>query len=298
MKQQEIIVDPFVGFLRSRKGLKVYLKPYYGNSGDGLISLGCRELLRQEGLVRTYNPRDANLILWPGGNPTMWKSNLTEWSDCWRKWPDKEFAVGPATFQGWELPWRDQLENCPVKLSGLFARDPVSHQNLLSLKIPDDVQIGLSHDPALHLRNSDWAAEVRAGCTSDYVLAAFRHDHERITPPRDLAMIKAPWPLSSFYVRRRARIDKQAIDCRNSRIMNEASGAAVLFDDVCLRSFDSFVEKVSQASVIHTDRLHTMILAAILEKEIVAYQTAYSKLEQVYEHSMRPWSKVRFSVCE
>ena len=298
MKENHSSVDPFVRFLRSRKGLKVYLKPYYGNSGDGLISLGCSNLLIQEGLVRTYNPCAADIILWPGGNPTMWKSNLTEWSDCWRKWPEKEFAVGPATFQGSELPWRDHLKNCPVKLSGLFARDPVSHQNLLSLNLPDDVEIGISHDPALHLRHSDWATEVRAGCTSEYVLAAFRYDHERIAPPRDLAMIKAPWPISSFYVRRRARMDKRAIDRRNSRIMDEASGASLLFDDVCLRSFDSFVEKVSQASVIHTDRLHTMILGAILEKEIVAYPTAYSKLEQVYEHSMRSWANVRFALCE
>jgi exopolysaccharide biosynthesis predicted pyruvyltransferase EpsI len=60
----------------------------------------------------------------------------------------------------------------------------------------------------------------------------------------------------------------------------------ILCEDVALRSFDSFVEKVSQASVVHTDRLHTMILGVLLGKEVIAYPTAYSKLEQVYDHSI------------
>jgi hypothetical protein len=37
-----------------------------------------------------------------------------------------------------------------------------------------------------------------------------------------------------------------------------------------------------------------MILALLLGKEVFAYPTAYSKLEGVYEHSVKSWAFVRF----
>ena len=68
----------------------------------------------------------------------------------------------------------------------------------------------------------------------------------------------------------------------------------VLECDAPLMSFERFVECVRSASQVHTDRLHCMILAVLLEKEVFAYPTAYAKLEAVYEHSIKPWAKVHF----
>jgi exopolysaccharide biosynthesis predicted pyruvyltransferase EpsI len=294
MTDPEISPDPFVSFLRSRKGSRVYLKPYRGNSGDDLISLGCSFLLEREGLNRTFHPHSADMILWPGGNPTMWKSNLEEWAYCWSKWPEKEFVVGPATFQGDDLPWRSLIENTRANLSALFARDPASYQNLKSLKLPNGARCGLSHDPALMLWDSHWAEEHRKGCSREHVLAAFRSDHEGIRVQGGSNRIMAPWPISSFFIRHRAKKARQAIDALTSMIEKHADGEPVFFEDVALRSFDSFVEKVSQASVVHTDRLHTMILGVLLGKKVVAYPTAYSKLEQVYEHSIKQRAIVQF----
>jgi hypothetical protein len=286
--------DPFVAFLRSRADATVYLKPYWGNSGDTLISLGCREVLAREGLKLSMNPERSDLILWPGGNPTMWKGNLDEWSRCWEKWPDKEFVVGPATFQGLELPWQSMLEQCGANIGGLFARDPVSHENLLKLKLPKRIRVGLSHDPAFMLKDSLWLKELLPSCSGEFALAAFRSDHEGIRPFKHRLLQRAPWPLSSLHRRIRHKKDRNRIEGLMNRVRALSGGMPILCEDVALRSFDSFVEKVSQASVVHTDRLHTMILGVLLGKEVIAYPTAYSKLEQVYDHSISTCQFVKF----
>jgi exopolysaccharide biosynthesis predicted pyruvyltransferase EpsI len=64
--------------------------------------------------------------------------------------------------------------------------------------------------------------------------------------------------------------------------------------DAPMMSFESFVESVRRASEVHTDRLHCMIMALLLGKQTFAYATAYSKLEGVYEHSIKSWADVTF----
>ena len=58
--------------------------------------------------------------------------------------------------------------------------------------------------------------------------------------------------------------------------------------------FEEFVSTIAGAAEVHTDRLHVMIMAALLGEKIFAYGTAYSKLEQVYHHSMQGWVEVTF----
>ena len=77
--------DEYVEFLRSKRGQTVYLKPYWGNSGDELIWRGSEILLNELGLVRTLNPQKPDIILWPGGNPSMWETALQGWQDCWKR---------------------------------------------------------------------------------------------------------------------------------------------------------------------------------------------------------------------
>jgi exopolysaccharide biosynthesis predicted pyruvyltransferase EpsI len=54
------------------------------------------------------------------------------------------------------------------------------------------------------------------------------------------------------------------------------------------------MEIVRSAAEVHTDRLHCMLLAAMLGKPTFAYPTAYTKLEAVYAHSVRQWAHVQF----
>src|SRR5882762_5634441 len=97
--------DPFVRFLQVRKDRVFYLRPYVGNSGDCLIVRGSTNLLLDLGIKLTVNPRIADVILWPGGNPTMWESNFEGWRETWAKYPGVEFVVAPATFQFGAFDW-------------------------------------------------------------------------------------------------------------------------------------------------------------------------------------------------
>jgi exopolysaccharide biosynthesis predicted pyruvyltransferase EpsI len=54
------------------------------------------------------------------------------------------------------------------------------------------------------------------------------------------------------------------------------------------------MEIVRSAAEVHTDRLHCMLLAAMLGKPTFAYPTAYGKLEAVYAHSVKHWAHVEF----
>ncbi len=58
--------------------------------------------------------------------------------------------------------------------------------------------------------------------------------------------------------------------------------------------FEEFVSIIAGAAEVHTDRLHVMIMDSLLGKKIFAYGTAYSKLEQIYHHSIQSWAEVTF----
>jgi exopolysaccharide biosynthesis predicted pyruvyltransferase EpsI len=291
------VADPFVEFLRSKRGQTIYLKPYGGNSGDALIWLGAELLLNELGLNRVLNPQKADVILWPGGNPTMWKANLDGWQDCWKRWPNAEFVVGPATFQGDD--WQNVMQTKNAKISALFARDPVSYENLRRLELPSSVQIGLGHDPAFHLKDSKWITELREACSSEYILASFRGDHESAMRTPKGSRLQKIWPISSIFVRYAHRRQKFLNQERlNTVRQNAHSSLPLLEQDAPLMSFHSFVECVSRAGQVHTDRLHCMILALLLGKKVFAYPTAYGKLEAVYEHSIKPWAAVTFVPAE
>ena len=285
--------DPFVQFLLGQQGKRIYLKPYWGNSGDGLIWLGNELILKALGLERVMDPRHADIILWPGGNPTMWPGNLQNWKDCWHQWPGAKFVIAPATFQG--NAWQTILHAGSQNVIGVFARDPKSLENLQRANLPAKIQIGLGHDPAFHLRGSEWISPHRKAATSEYILASFRDDHESSYLPTSPDGIATVWPFTSIAVRREWRRKSEFKQHRMRRIAEaNQNNQPILEVDAPLMSFEAFVECVRRASQIHTDRLHCMIMALLLEKPVFAYSTAYGKLEAVYDFSVKSWAKVTF----
>jgi exopolysaccharide biosynthesis predicted pyruvyltransferase EpsI len=287
--------DPFVQYLQTRKGSRLYLKPYVGNSGDHLIWLGNEILLKELGISQVVDPRQADIILWPGGNPAMWQGNLDGWLECWRLFPTAEFVIAPATFQGETLDWRTLLKTSKARIGGVFARDMKSYRNLQQLELPGKITIGLGHDPAFHLKESKWIARHREAATSEYVLASFRGDHESAFVPPVLGKLFKTRPLSSILYRYQRHGQNRFNQKRLNAIRQLSGPESIVFErDAPLMSFESFVESVRRASQVHTDRLHCMIMALLLGKPTFAYPTAYSKLEDVYEHSIKSWATVTF----
>lgn len=192
------------------------------------------------------------------------------------------------------------LKTSRAKIGGLFARDPASYQNLCRLELPPSVKIGLGHDPAFHLRNSKWITELREACSSEYVLACFRGDRESAMPlPRANRLFRT-WPFSSLFYRYKRHCQKRNfLEYYHGRLnvfrQRAGSNLPLLEQDVSCLNFQLFVESVSRAGQVHTDRLHCMIMALLLGKEVFAYPTSYAKLEGVYEQSIKSWAKVHFA---
>ena len=150
--------DQFISFLLERKDAVFYRKPYPGNSGDSLIYKGTGALLTDLEIKQTLNPHEADIILIPGGNPSMWPgSGARLWKRIWHRFPTKEFIVGPAGFQSNDVHWKNMVIEHGGRVTGLFARDPLSY-GVLSQAEPafNRIAVGLSHDTALYLHNSEW----------------------------------------------------------------------------------------------------------------------------------------------
>ena len=64
--------------------------------------------------------------------------------------------------------------------------------------------------------------------------------------------------------------------------------------DASKQDVEKFAPTIGHARKIYTDRLHVMLLAAMLGKPVVAYPTSHRKLEIVYQHSLAGWAQVRF----
>lgn len=271
------------------------MKPWSGNSGDVLIWVGTEHLLRDLGIARTLDPRKADVILIPGGNQTMWQGNIDVWKEVWTRWPDKEFVVGPTTARLGHTTWRRDVEQSGPNVTGIFARDPESYATLVKCGWSDRIEIGLSHDPALYLWDSDLLRVHREAATEEFVLAAFRRDHEAVV---HLGTRRTRWEsLLPFFLCRRLR-NQRVNTHRENRIalvtQHTRRVEPVRVCDASRDTFERFLEIVRSASEVHTDRLHCMLLAVMLGKPTFAYQTAFGKLEAICEHSVKGRAHVEF----
>ncbi len=287
--------DPFVRFLLDNSRRVFYMKPYNGNSGDALIWLGTKHLLADLRIPRTMDPKAADIILMPGGNQTMWQLNIDIWKEVWSKYPDKDFAAGPTTVQLGVTSWLDDVRQSKAHIAAIFARDPQSYANLQTCGLDADIKVGLSHDPAIYLNGSQWVRDHREAATEDFILAAFRDDHEGTG---GAAGLRGTWA-ERLFPRLCARIDRRWRDRgRRQKLAQVArhkrSARPLKMCDVSRYSFEYFVEIVRSAAEVHTDRLHCMLLAVMLGKATFAYPTTYGKLEAVYAHSLKSWAQVEF----
>lgn len=271
------------------------MKAWGGNCGDALIWLGTEQLFRDLGIRITLDPAQADVILIPGGNQTMYQANIDVWKTVWAKWPDKEFVVGPMTAYFDSSTWVQDVRHTPVTITGLFARDPVSYANLRECEFDPDTVQGLSHDPALYLRGSKFITRQRDAASAEHVLAVFRADSEGYC----ISSQKLQWLFRSMPEALSRRMDfrlkarSQAGKIATATATSNSNGELKVCD-ISRHTLPFFFEMLRAAREVHTDRLHCMLVAAMLGKRVFAYPTTYGKLEAVYEHSVKDWANVEF----
>jgi len=289
--------DSYHLFLRSHKNKLFYRSPYPGNPGDLLICRATAAMLSDIGITTTENPQEAEIILYPGGCPTMWPTAMVHIEESLKKYTRAKLVIGPATFEFGYTGWDKNFKEFGPQISGLFARDPQSYVNLKNANLPSNIQTGLSHDPSLYLLNSSWMEEQRKNCSQEYILAAFRRDHESSpgAEERCIKPLKAILPEKMFA--KMTRWCKKRSKRRKILVAQKLSNDKLPFrdEDIWRMAFDDYVETIRRAKEIHTDRLHVMILGAMLGKRIYGYPTSYGKLNNIYEHSLKGWADVTFA---
>jgi exopolysaccharide biosynthesis predicted pyruvyltransferase EpsI len=285
--------DPYLTFLRDRSHKTFYRLPYAGNAGDSLIQFATQRILDDLGIGTVVDPRAAEVILVPGGNPTMWPSvGPLRWQALCARHPHAELIVGPAGFRQGYCDWT-RIVNEAASVSGLFARDPDSYRCLQSAGLRRGITFGLSSDPALYLRGSEWLEAHRRAATEEYDLAAFRDDHETLLRATLFDALVGPLPSRvrrAVMWMRACVVQSRKIEVARRR--NAGTGVPIRCHDVSRARFEAYVEAVRAARIVHTDRLHVMLLAAMLGKKVFAYPTSHSKLEGVYRHSLAGWADV------
>lgn len=287
--------DSYLEFLRKRADKVFHVTAYAGNAGDSLIQLGTQRMLADLSIRTTGDPEDAQVILVPGGNPTLWPSIGAErWQAMWRRYPHSEFVVGPAGFRNGFSDWTGIVNEEESTVSGLFARDPLGLRCLEESRLPASITYGLAPDPALYLRGSDWLATHREAATEQFDLAAFRNDHETSGSCAFAWRITSSILPSRFHRRLSRGLASPARrrKTRIARARNAPTGLPLVCNDVARERLDVFVQTVRAARTVHTDRLHTMLLAAMLGKKVFAYPTSHSKLESVYAYALKDWADV------
>lgn len=290
------VTDPYVHFLNSHRHTLFHCRPYPGNGGDELIQKGTLQLLSDLDIDVTPDPNKAKIILYPGGCPTMHSQVMVSIEETLKDFSEAELVIGPATFQFGYTGWVKICNRFAHRIKALFARDPNSFANLQRAPLRNNIKIGLSHDPALYLHNTEWLEELKRNDKEEYVLLAFRRDHEMKAdiPERWIKIFQLYLPPKTskkltHWFRKRARL-------RKSQIARKISNPRLVFNEVNIvdMDFDSYVNVIRHSKKVHTDRLHVMLLAAMLGKPVFAYETSYQKLESVYEHSMKGWANVTF----
>lgn len=287
--------DSYVRFLISQKGRNFFCCPYPGNPGDNLICKGTEKLLADLWIQTINNPKAADILLYPGGCPTMWTAVLEQIEEAIKNFPDKKIVIGPATFEYGFTNWPEIFSRHSDSIAGLFCRDKKSFENLKNARLSEKIIQGLSHDPALYLKDSKFIQELKTKTAEEYVLAALRRDHEMM-PCRTEKIIDRIGPLiGNKYSKKLIRwIRKKAKNQKVKMIEKNAENLPVKVCDVWLMDEQQYLETICSAEEIHTDRLHVMILSAMLGKKVFAYPTLYGKLENVYEHSLKNWANVEF----
>lgn len=287
--------DSYVAFLKQNRKKTFHLKAWGGNCGDTLIWLGTEQLLADLGMRTTLDPARADVILIPGGNQTMYQENIDVWKSVWAKWPHKDFSVGPMTVQLGSTDWVEAIRQAGARVVGLFARDPASYANLCECDFGSDLVLGLSHDPALFLRDSEMIHQQKEAARDEHVLAAFRADSEGygVGNKRLRWLVHSAPQAISRRVDSRLKARSQAHKIAKAAGLSAANGDMKV-SDISRQTLPFFFEMLRSAKAVHTDRLHVMLAAAMLGKRTFAYSTTYGKLEAVYEHSVKDWATVEF----
>lgn len=297
-------------------GRPVYLHEVAGNNGDELILKGSEFLIHQAGCVLVDEPSQAEVLLINGGfKSDFWPFANETIRDFSQRFPDTPLVILPSSFL-YETTDFVGLFAGRRAAATIIARELPSLEILRSMRFESSIELGLDHDTAFALAESERFKTLAATTPDRDVLIVERADAESPTGlsesgmlesgiilsvanavlPRSVAMAGAriirkargrrPRPASRFVEKVPAMIEERHPD------LNVESQ---LVADISRRSmcdFNGFCEEIARSSVVISTRLHVAILAANMGRETYIVAGKYHKIPGIYEYSMKDMEHV------
>ena len=253
---------------------KIHVSSYHGNAGDELIIKATFKIIKNlDNNFINASCNEADIILIPGGNFSMWQIFYNKIYDYITNYNAK-LIIGPSTFHGNFTDWRNLLINNTSRFEALFPRDKISHDNLLELNLYE-VYIKQVCDSAFTLRSSNLVKSLKNISESKYNLVVLRNDHESLNL------------INTNDIKFRNKITRKFYRSLNKRIIKKRIKKLNIKDplvkDVVHLNFSEFCDYVAKSKCIYTDRLHVTILGLMLNKKVYILKTNYDKISNALE---------------
>ncbi len=302
-------IDSVLGELN---GQKVFFDKLHGNNGDRLISMGGQVSLDKAGVkcVDRWQEGTAIVVTGGAGLSSVWGGAYAEVSEyCHGEAGKLPLVILPSTMSFESGDFADSLRDRQGR-TVVFAREQYTYQRLLDCKF-HNVEIGLDHDMAFALSDSDFINRLKASASQRHLLVVERRDAEALSGEPEKA-VAAPGFLKKIVpiqFKRTYKLRKHEAERKRSRFAKwvhqeiknffpTADSTNSRYIDVSLAglvSFQNFCDLVKNASVVATTRLHVAILAALLGKPtlVIPGSKAYGKIQGIYEQSLKDMEHVK-----
>jgi exopolysaccharide biosynthesis predicted pyruvyltransferase EpsI len=276
----------------------------FGNNGDRLMLAGMDRVISAAQLRQTNVASEADVLIIPPSGAL--RDGYSKMQRC--------LAQVAKSFRGHHviiLPSSVHLEHSRLSewlpfqaRITIFCRERYSEQHVLASHLEGhwaDLDVRLAHDMAFSWGRTPVRSQMGG---RRYALQAWRHDAEALRVhvaflPAAGARRTVGGRARPFLSRSAPDFSKRWIDRRMvSRVGRQRLGGMpvweswsgrVLSGDVSnskLYSFDEYLEAISGASIVFTDRLHVAVPAALLGIETHLFDVNYHKVRGVFELSL------------
>ena len=279
---------------------RVYFEPLRGNHGDDLIKMASRCFIADNNRNFTNSVSQADVVVINGGGGMTEEWGFIKYIKSYILSGAKAIIIFPSSIHVNRAAIQEIVDLSLSRQCKLyvFAREIETYKRLAEF---GELESYLSHDMAFYLKNKDvlkkYLRKVRGG---GYSLVVERRDAEGRTsinkeiaygiPLKEHIPIWMKRPVKRCLASRNVETEFYQ-RCRDIVISEGFGNGGIVAMDVSskgLVSFRRFVNTVSQADLVFTNRLHVCILRSILGKSCYLLPTGgeYRKNESIYHHSM------------
>jgi exopolysaccharide biosynthesis predicted pyruvyltransferase EpsI len=289
--------------MATHNNARIFFEQLNGNNGDKLIRMGAYEGFRRAGLTLVETPEEAEIIYINGGFAfsDVWPGGLVKLRHYAQHYVTKPLVILPASFFFRQTNFPELFHNRSAPTI-IYARERYSLDVIQKLRFPAEVQVGLDHDMAFRLSESEYLKELRAKSAQKHILIVERFDNETATgifdkpmrvPAKRLIPHSFKAPVKRWMLRRRWEKTEFYHSAVRRVIADnpKLADASIFAGDVSRTdsfSFDEFGLAVAESAAVVTTRLHVAILASMLGKStyIKLPSGPVKKIQGIYEYSL------------